>query len=174
MKQYHTTKNGLLIIFFLIIFCYSTTQAENINSQDSIYTHVDKTAVFKGQPSKIEKFIFKNAIYPFQAWQNCIEGVVNVSFVVTKEGTLQNVIIENGTDPQLDEEAIRIVKMMTKWKPAIKNKEKVDSRVTIPVSFMMSLQEKQFAQTLKKYEFDENAPLYVIDNKIVETCVFFA
>ena len=169
MKQYHKIKNGL---FVLIFFVFSAiTNAENIIPLDSISSQVDKEAVFKGKPNKIDKFIQANKVYPFQAWQNGIEGVVNVSFVVSKDGTLMNATVENSIDPLLDSEAIRVVELMTKWKPALKNKEKVHSRRNVSVSFVMSAEEKEFAQTLRKYGVDDNAPLYVIDNKIVETYV---
>ncbi len=140
-------------------------------STDSVYNKVDKSPVFKGSPSNIQKFVKNNLIYPEDAWMKGIEGVVQVSFVITDEGKLMNVKIEKSINPELDIEAIRVVEMLDKWKPGVKNGKAVHSYLSIPVEFILSPDEREFIATLKKYGISENPPLYIIDDKIVNSMV---
>ena len=167
--------NYTVILIAQICFIYLHSQnikTENVNCLDSIYSNVDKLPVFHGKPKNISKFIATNIVYPQEAWINFLEGVVKVSFVVTKDGILMNVSVIEGVDPTLDMEAIRVVELMKEWKPALKNKQKVHCRMTVSISFFMSDEEKKFVETLKRYGLDNNMPLYIIDNKIVNTPVF--
>jgi len=163
--------NSIVRVFVIVFFVTISTELNAI-PLDSIYTNVDKLPAFKGKPGKINKFIVSKINYPKEAWLNCIEGTVQVSFVVTKDGTLMNVSIEEGVDPLLDLEAIRVVELMKEWKPAVKSKEQVHYRMTVSAPFFMSQEEKDFVETLKKHGLDKNQPLYVIDNKIVNTIIF--
>ncbi|MDR2927261.1 MAG: TonB family protein [Cytophagaceae bacterium] len=158
---------GLLFIFSVSL--PGSPSFANSFTADSIYTCVDKSPVFKGKPAKIEKFISSHIRYPDKAWLNATEGVVQVSFVITKDGTLMNVSVENGIDPLLDMEALRVVELMTEWKPARKAGKTVHARISVPVVFLLGRQEKEFVQTLKKYGLSNKMPMYVIDNKVVNS-----
>ncbi|TCO09294.1 energy transducer TonB [Natronoflexus pectinivorans] len=136
---------------------------------DSVYTVVDRLPAFRGRPSNINRFVTSNLVYPDEAWINGIEGVVKVTFIVTKDGKLMNAAIEESIDPLLDMEALRIVDMMTDWRPGRKNGVEVHTQMSIPVQFTLSEEEREFVSTLKRFELHENPPLYVIDGKIVHS-----
>ncbi|ASB50599.1 energy transducer TonB [Alkalitalea saponilacus] len=138
-------------------------------TMDSVYTIVDRLPAFRGRPSNIHRFVRSNLIYPDEAWINGIEGVVKVSFIITKDGKLMNAAIEESIDPLLDMEALRIVDMMTDWRPGRKNGVDVHTQMSIPVQFTLSEEEREFVSTLKRFELHENPPLYVIDGKIVHS-----
>lgn len=55
--------------------------------------------------------------YPYEAKKDGIEGRVMVRFVVNKDGSFSNFEIMRGVNPSLNEEAIRVLKTMPKWRP---------------------------------------------------------
>ena len=156
-----------LILLGLMVFMPTNSSAAL--PSDSVYSVVDRVPKFNGQPSRTQKFIEQQLIYPDEAWQQGIEGVVKVSFIVTKEGRLMDAAIESGVDPLLDMEALRVVEMMADWKPARKNGEMVHSRVSLPVVFSLSPEEKDFISTMQRMGLDKKPPLFVIDNKKVQS-----
>ena len=85
------------------------------------------------------KFIQKNMRYPKIAIKKGIEGRVICQFTVTKDGSIENIIVVRGLHKSLDKEAIRIIKKMPKWKPGEDfNGQAIDCKYTIPVKFKLN------------------------------------
>jgi protein TonB len=76
-------------------------------------------------------FVAKNVQYPQEARDKEISGRVLVSFIVEKDGSIGDVKVVKGIGGGCDEEAVRVVKAMPKWKPG-KDKGK-----PVRVSYMM-------------------------------------
>jgi len=93
--------------------------------------------VFPGGFTALSKFIADNTHYPAEAKEKGIHGRVVVGFVVEKDGTLTHFEIVRSVNPLLDEEALRVCKMMPKWKPGKKNGEAVSVKYDIPVNFKL-------------------------------------
>ena len=85
--------------------------------------------------AKLYEFLGKNIQYPEMAKENGIQGKVFVDFVVMKDGTIRDVKVVKGVDEALDNEAIRIVQMMPKWKPGKQRGKAVNARFTLPIKF---------------------------------------
>lgn len=83
----------------------------------------------------LRKYIAENTIYPEEAKNKGLEGKVFINFIVSKTGEVQNVKVAKGIDPLLDNEAIRVVQSMPKWKPATQRGKPVVASFTVPVSF---------------------------------------
>ena len=60
-----------------------------------------------------------------------------VQFVIMEDGTLDQAKVVRGIDPLLDEEALRVVKLMPKWKPGTQKGEPVRVKYTVPVVFRL-------------------------------------
>ena len=73
---------------------------------------------YPGGEAALQAYIMDNLQYPASAKDNGIEGVVGVVFVVKADGTIGNIKIKRMVDPDLESEAIRLVKGMPKWTPA--------------------------------------------------------
>ncbi len=159
---------GLNFILFSLLFLMPSNGSAAL-SADSVYTVVDRAPKFNGQPSRTQKFIEQQLIYPDEAWQRGLEGVVHVSFIITNEGRLMHPRIESGVDPLLDIEALRVVELMTDWKPAKKDGKMVHARVSVPVVFSLTPEEKDFISTMQRMGLDQKLPLFVIDNKKVRS-----
>ena len=83
------------------------------------------------------KYIAENIHYPEQAKADGIEGRVLIRFVVMSDGSIVNVDVAKGIGGGCDEEAVRVVKGMPKWKPAIYEGKAVNVQYCIPINFKL-------------------------------------
>ena len=90
-----------------------------------------------GMPALME-YLSKNIKYPEAAMKKGIQGRGIVQFVVEKDGSITNVKILRGVDPELDKEAVRVVSAMPKWRPGTQRGEAVHVRFTVPVMFRLT------------------------------------
>lgn len=99
---------------------------------------VDQIAEYPGGVAAMLIFLAENTKYPEESIENNESGRVVVSFDIDKDGTVSNPEVMTGASESLDREAIRLVKMMPKWKPAQLDGKAVKSHFAIPVSFTLS------------------------------------
>lgn len=92
---------------------------------------------FPDGETEMMKFLGDNIKYPVKAQEAGIHGRVVVRFVVTPTGAIDDVKVMRGVDPELDEEAVRVVKSMPAWIPGVQNGEKVAVYYTLPVTFKL-------------------------------------
>lgn len=107
------------------------------SSKSDMYSMVEETPSFPGGEEKMKEFITKNLNYPKKALENSIQGVVYVSFEIDKKGKVGKVKVLRGIGSDCDEEAIRVIKMMPDWIPAISSGKAVSSLFTIPITFKL-------------------------------------
>ena len=100
-----------------------------------IYDTVGQPAVPLGGVEAYAQYLADNQRYPTGALQRGVQGTAPVTFVVEKSGVISNVAVVQPLDPELDQEAIRLIKGGPKWTPAQHRGAKVRQRVTVPVSF---------------------------------------
>lgn len=105
--------------------------------EEEIFLIVEDQASFPGGEAKLYEFIRNNVKYPQLAKETGIEGTVFVQFVVEKDGTLSNVQALRKIGGGCDEEAIRVVKSMPKWKPGSQRGRNVRCSFTIPIKFTL-------------------------------------
>ena len=94
-------------------------------------------ASFKGGQEALAAYLASNVHYPVTAMENGIEGVVTLQFVVKPDGSIGSIKAVRMTDPDLEAEAIRVVKGMPAWVPAEEGGKAVESTVTLPVTFRL-------------------------------------
>lgn len=92
---------------------------------------------YPGGKEALDKYISTNMKYPKTAVDNGIEGVVNVAFVVKADGSIGSIKIVRMVDPDLEAEAIRLVKEMPAWTPAQENGKPVDAQTQVDVNFVL-------------------------------------
>ena len=83
-------------------------------------------------------YLRANLKYPQRALENYIQGQVAIEFVVEKDGSISEVKVLSGVFPDLDNEALRVVKAMPKWKPGIQNGKPVRCLYSIPIRFSIN------------------------------------
>lgn len=129
---------SLLTLCCLICF-FSTAFSQTVDPvvQDSVLVAVDQQAEFNGGVKSLMDFLRVNISYPSKAKRKGIQGKVFVKFVVEKDGTLTNIDVLKGTDPLLDQEALRVVSVSPAWVPAQHKGKIVRSQFILPIQFVL-------------------------------------
>lgn len=102
------------------------------------YFVVEEMPDFPGGDKARMKFLARNLRYPKEARENNIEGVVYIEFIVEKDGSLTNIKVKRGIGGGCDEESIRVVKLMPKWKPGKQRGEYVRTQFLLPFKFILN------------------------------------
>jgi protein TonB len=100
-------------------------------------TVVDQLPEFPGGEDELIKFLTENMNYPELAREKGTEGRVVIGFVVNKEGVIDELKLKRGIGDGCDNEAIRVVNKMPKWKPAKFNGKPVSVYFDLPIQFAL-------------------------------------
>ncbi len=112
-----------------------TTQ---INDSDEVFVFVtDGPSFIGGDEARLNYFI-NNIHYPKQAKEKHMQGTVYVTFIVEKDGSVSNVKVLRGVCPSIDQESIRVVKNMPKWKPGLVKEKPVRVQFNLPIRFFLT------------------------------------
>jgi TonB family protein len=95
----------------------------------------DEPPVFPGGEKALEIFIESVKKYPQQAKINNITGTVVVGFTIDETGRVVNPFIFSGVNPELDNEAVRVVNSLTGWQPAKRNGKPVKASYRLAIPF---------------------------------------
>lgn len=113
---------------------------EEVEAEPEIFTIVEEMPEFMGGQADLFAFLAQNTRYPAMARENGIEGTVFVGFVVMEDGSISQVHLKRGLPgggAGIDEEAIRVVKLMPKWKPGKQRGKAVRVAYTLPFKFKL-------------------------------------
>ena len=103
-----------------------------------VFPFADTIPEYPGGVAGLLRFLRSELRYPNDAHNQGIEGKVVVQFIVMEDGKVDGIKILKGKSPSLDEESIRVVRLMSgKWKPGILNGKKVRVYFTLPVIFQL-------------------------------------
>lgn len=106
-------------------------------AKEEVFMVAEQMPEFPGGMKEMLKFLQENVKYPENAMKNNVQGRVIVQFVVEKDGTPTEFKVLRSVDPDLDAEALRVMKAMPKWKPGMQRGEVVRVKYTVPVSFKL-------------------------------------
>lgn len=119
----------------------AATRAEKSDSKKEltgkVYEIVDQMPEYPGGLTALMNYLRANIRYPEAAQKAGIEGRVIVSFIVEPNGSVSNVEIVRGVDSDLDQEALRVVRQMPKWKPGKQDGSTVRVKFHLPIKFML-------------------------------------
>ena len=105
--------------------------------KNGVYQIVEEMPQFPGGENKLMEYIAKNLTYPQEARDKGIDGRVFVAMVIEKDGSVSNVKVLRGIGGGCDEEAVRVIKAMPKWKPGKMKGEAVRVRYQMPINFKL-------------------------------------
>ena len=111
---------------------------EEESNEPDFFTIVEDMPQFPGGDAALLKYIASNVEYPPIAKENGITGVVYVSYIVDKDGSIKDVKVVRGADPFLDKEATRVVKTLKGYKPGKQRGKPVPVQFTIPIRFVLN------------------------------------
>jgi protein TonB len=126
------------LLFFGIILFSQNGYSQTVENNDTDFTFAEVQAEFKGGENALREFLQNEIRYPFEAQKKGIQGRVTCGFIVLKDGSISDItVIKSSGNTLLDNEALRVVKKMPKWKPAIQDGKPVNCRFTLPVVFKL-------------------------------------
>lgn len=127
------TLQTVVIDTAIILFPYLLTKAED--SKEAYLTLTEKPEFPGGGMPKLMEFIQNNLQYDKARGGNDIKKRVIVQVIIDTDGTVTRPVILRGVSPALDKEALRVVKMMPKWKPGSQHGVPLKVKFTFPVTF---------------------------------------
>ena len=113
---------------------YGNTDETGEGDGDIPFITVEKMPRFNGD---LNTWLRKNLRYPARCAEMGIGGKVFIEFVVEKDGSISSINVVRSADPDLSQEAIRVVKAMPKWIPGMQRDKAVRVRFTIPITFQL-------------------------------------
>jgi len=105
--------------------------------EEEIFIIVEQTPEYPGGDEARLNFLRNNIKYPQMAREAGIQGTVFVGFVVEKDGSVTQVKVLRGIGGGCDEEAIRVTKLMPKWKPGKQRGKEVRVSYNMPIKFTL-------------------------------------
>lgn len=98
---------------------------------------VERLPEFPGGMSAFVQWLTKNLKYPLTAQRANRQGTVLVSFVVNKDGSIADRKVVKSVSPELDREALRVLRLMPKWKPGEDHGQPCRTYICIPIVFKL-------------------------------------
>jgi len=126
------------------------TKKRKLNTNDNdtiIFSDPDSPPIFKnGGDVGLKKFIRENLRYPKTG--ECVTGKVYVGFTVDTLGNVKDIEIKRGITTSTDEEAIRVVKMLT-FIPGTRFGIPIEMKMVLPICFTIEYKDDKWLRTEK-------------------------
>ena len=123
----------MLLMAAMIVMTAGTVNWFNkVSDGDKIYSVAEQMPSFKGNGAK---WISQNLRKPVGNGGEELSGRVILKIVIEKDGSVGKVKVERSVAPALDKEAVRVVKSMPKWNPAMNGGKPVRCYFMLPVNF---------------------------------------
>ena len=113
------------------------SKVESKPDKNGVYQIVEEMPQYPGGEAAMMEYVAKNVVYPKEALDKEISGRVFVSFIVEKDGSVNEVKVMKGVGGGCDEEAVRVVKAMPKWKPGKQEGKPVRVSYMMPITFKL-------------------------------------
>ena len=116
-----------------------------VEKNPEFFDVVEQMPEFPGGSAALIEYLSKNIRYPKAAMEADVQGRVIVNFVVLKDGSIGETKVVKTVSPELDEEALRCVQSMPKWKPGMQKGQPVNVKYTMPINFRLDGTKKEAA-----------------------------
>jgi TonB family protein len=141
-----------LVLLFVGLFVFPGLQSQEITPP-----------LCYGGERLLKEFIQEEMVYPEEAMKDKKEGIVELSFLVNKKGSISNIKVEKSVADQVDKEAIRILKKIL-WHPATKIGKPIAFGHSIKIKFKI----KKYNKLVKSRGYDKiDYPHEPVDKSLV-------
>ena len=145
MKARIETANGFwwkllatLSVLAILFTVNTTAMAQNKKaSNGKVFEKAEIMPEFPGGEQAMINFVATKVTYPKEAMEKEISGRVLVGFIVEKDGSITETEVVKGIGGGCDEEAVRVVKAMPKWKPGKQKGKPVRVHFMLPIIFKL-------------------------------------
>lgn len=129
---------ALTVLCASLVISLACSEEKSVDkAHEEIFTVVEAYPEFEGGVAAFNTHLMKEIRYPLQARQAGVEGRVDVQFVVDRDGSISHVEVIKGIGAGCDEEAVRVVKSLPRFKPAAQNGKPVRVRMVVPIVFQL-------------------------------------
>jgi len=111
--------------------------AVNADDNPLNFQVIERLPEFPGGMVEFMKWLTKTLRYPALARQQKIQGKVIVAFIINKDGSISGQKVVKSVSPELDREALRVLRIMPKWKPGEDHGKPCRTYFSIPVNFKL-------------------------------------
>ena len=108
-----------------------------VKMKEKAFDVVEQMPQYPGGPQALFNYISENIRYPKEAKDNNEQGRVIITFVVKKDGSIDDAKVVKSVSSSLDTEALRVLNAMPNWTPGRQNGEAVNVKYTIPITFRL-------------------------------------
>lgn len=98
---------------------------------------VEELPQFPGGAVELMKWLTRNLRYPYTAQQQKVQGKVVVQFIINKDGSVSDIKVVKSLNTDCDREALRVIRLMPKWKPGVQHDKPCRTMVCIPINFKL-------------------------------------
>lgn len=112
-------------------------EIQEVEAEPEPFLFVEEMPEPQGGQAGLMKYIYENTVYPEIAKENNVYGTVIVRFCVTADGSIDKVSIYKSVDPELDAEAIRVVKSLPPFKPGRQGGVAVPVWFIVPINYQI-------------------------------------
>jgi TonB family protein len=174
-------KKSFPIILFLLGVSYLSADAQ-LNSSSQVFTIVDSMPEFPGGQKAMNIFIIKELKYPDKAIKRKTQGKVYINFIIEVDGSISNSKVLKGIGHGCDEEALRIISLMPKWKAGFHKGKNVRVSFNLPITFKFNTDEEIYSKVDYLPTYNGGArelayyisgrmkyPVGILQNKVVDS-----
>ncbi len=124
------TSGFMTCLFLMVLACAvpADVSAQNVVTEPE----------FPGGTTGLITYLSQQIKYPASAYQDKVEGLSVISFVIEKNGKVSNATVKKGFHKDCDAEALRVVRSMPDWTPGKKGGKNVRTEYTLPVQFKLN------------------------------------
>lgn len=128
-------KKMSIALLLITGFIFSSFSQNTDSTEQEPLVFAEQMPEFIGGDDALMAFLQKNIKYPAKALKNNIQGVVMINFVVHTDGSIRKANVTKGIGGGCDEEALRVIKKMPKWKPGRQGGKNVPVYFDVPINF---------------------------------------
>jgi TonB family protein len=128
-------KNLSLLVGFILLNISVLAQDSTAVPAAAPAIAYDVQPSYVGGEQKMFQFLIANFKYPPAALRDKVGGIVQIAFDVDVDGKLSNFAVQKGVRKDLNAEALRVCRLMPKWKPATLQGRPVKIRYLLPINF---------------------------------------
>lgn len=118
-----------------------------------VFTEVEQLPTYRGGKEELYQYIGNNLLYPKEAKEKGVEGMVYIEYIVEIDGSITNAKALKGIGSNCDEEALRVISGMPKWNPGQQKEKAVRTKMVLPIRFKLDDGKTNPSTTLKVQDF---------------------
>lgn len=153
MKNYASIKIGQSmdsVITAMMSSSYGFSLDDN-----AVFMVVEKMPEFPGGQQALFNYLIEHVKYPKDVQEQAIEGRVICQFIVEKDGSIGNItVVRTSGNESLDNEVIRVIQSMPKWKPGLQRGKPIRVKYTIPINFHL-VEDEAYEEYQKRKEIEQ-------------------